>query len=160
MAAFVSVVALLVLASAAFALSNEQWRNDLEDVGGVSHRSQGRLHQAGVPVHRLYRLSEIRRSRASRGRLRRVLWAVETPRDQIPEVTGTKWKSVRTKGRTALGTARANPTTSTTRPSATTWTCTAGRWSDSAYNTKRLRIVGDHSAWLKVGGRWNDHFLE
>ena len=35
-----SAVALLVMARAAFALSNTQWRNDLDDVGGVSHRSK------------------------------------------------------------------------------------------------------------------------
>ena len=36
----VSLVALLALVAVAFALSNTQYRNDLDDVGGISHKSK------------------------------------------------------------------------------------------------------------------------
>ena len=159
-AAFVSVVALLVLASAAFALSNEQWRNDLDDVGGVSHRSKVVYTKQAYPF--IAYIDYLKYG----GRVHPAdgfgeccgQWRHHATKYQ--RWTGTKWKSVRTKGTDSTWHSTGEPDDLHYETFGDNVDLHGGALVRQRIQYQRLRIVGDHSAWLKVGGRWNDHFLE
>ena len=96
------------------------------------------------------------------------------PADGFGECCG-QWKHNRTEYKRWTGTAWVNVKV---KGEASTWN-TQGEPDDLHYITfeddvdlhggafvrqrieyRRLRIVGDHSSWLKKGGDWNEHFLE